>query len=89
MGGIPPENKIPEVVKAILAFMRDSNTAKQVIECLPAVSEIGSQLKISNGATKQGRYMLQIEGDIPREYTLKVLKSIDDLNGDIQIVAGK
>ncbi len=89
MSGIPLLEQIPEMVKAILAFMSRIDEAKKVIAGLPGPDKIGNTLSVKGGATKQGRFMINIEGDIPKDHVLKILNSIHELNGDIEVVAGK
>ena len=89
MSGIPPADKIPETVGGILVFMPNIDNAKKVIACLPGEDEIGNKLTVRAANTKQGRFMLNIEGKIPKDYALKILQTIDNLEGDIRVVAGK
>ena len=89
MSGIPPFEQIPEMVKAILAFMPTIDEAKKIIAGLPGPDKIGNTLSVKGGATKQGRFMINIEGAMPKDHAIKILNSIHELNGDIEVVAGK
>ena len=88
MHNIPPINVIPQTVSAIVAFMPDLAAAQKVANNLPDASILGAPLKVTGGATKQGRHMIQIEGNIPKNLAIPLLQKINDLGGDIQVVAG-
>ena len=89
MSNIPPLDEIPEMVKAIVAFMADIEEAKKVVTAIQANNTNKIQINIKGNPTNQGRYALEIEGDIPKDYGVSILQSIADLGGDIQVVAGK
>jgi hypothetical protein len=88
MQNIPSINTIPQTVRAIVAFMPDLAAAQKVANNLPDASILRAPLKVTGGATKQGRHMIQIEGDIPKNLAIPLLQNIDDLGGDIQVIAG-
>ena len=84
-----PTDKIPEIVKTILVFMPDIETAKKVVEEIQAKNKNNIDIIVKGDHTKQGRYMLNMEGDIPKDYALEILEIVDNYSGSIEVVAGK
>ncbi len=87
MSKIPPLDSLSKIVKAIVAFMPNIERAKDVVDTIQN-SNKKTTINIKGKPTKQGRYLLEIEGDIPKDYAYEILKTIEDFKGDIEVVAG-
>ena len=85
---IPPVSELPETVTAIMAFMATYESGEKLYDFIVSRDDLLGNTKVSAGPTAQGRHWFKVEGSIPKEKALDVLRKIDELGGDIQVVAG-
>jgi hypothetical protein len=72
----------------ILVFLPDIETAKKVVEEMQARNKNKINIIVKGDNTKQGRYILNIEGDIPKDHALAIRQIVDNYNSSIEVVAG-
>jgi hypothetical protein len=89
MSKIPPIDSLSDFVGTILAFMPDIEKAKSVVAAIQSSNQNKLKINIKGNPTKQGRYALQIEGSLPKEYALQIMQCIENFEGEIEVVAGK